>query len=215
MDDACVRGHDAQVAQGVLAPLEEPVSLLISLVFQVSVDLDGGLRTVRVDLDRVVDHEFDRLERIDFEGIAPKVHHRVPHRCEVHHARHAREVLQEGSGGGKRDLLRRRGSGVPVRNGLDVLRSYVGAVFGAEQVFEEDSDRIGQLLKIETAFFQLEEAKVAVFLAANREDRSGFEAVHDALARSLRQLGATAKAVDWAPIPPRSLPFSEPVWVLS
>jgi hypothetical protein len=66
----CVRRNDLEVVQRVLSPLEEGVALHIALELQIPVDEEGGLAAIGVDLDAVVDDQFNRLKRVDPRGFA-------------------------------------------------------------------------------------------------------------------------------------------------
>src|SRR5205823_5163220 len=59
-------------------------------------------------------------------------------------SRHAGEVLEQDAAGGKRDLLGWKGRRVPVRQRLDVGGADAEAVLGAEQVFQQDLERVRQ-----------------------------------------------------------------------
>ena len=94
MDDARVRGHGSKVVQRLLAPAKKLVPLSIPLKFQIDVDLQGVGGAEPVDLDRVIDDEIHRDQRIDFLGISAHAGHRAPHCRQVHNGRNTREVLQ-------------------------------------------------------------------------------------------------------------------------
>ena len=79
----------------------------------------------------MVDDEFDRLQRIDFGGIAAEPNHGIAHRREVDDRRNAREILQQHAGGLKRDLGA-LGRGRPARERLDVSPCHRRAVLGSQ-----------------------------------------------------------------------------------
>ena len=101
-------------------------------------------RAVLVDLHRVVDDQLGRGERIDLLGIAAEAHDRLAHRGEVDDAGHAGEVLHDHARGREGDFVRGRGLRVPVQQRFDVLARDVDAVLEAQQVLEQDLQRIGQ-----------------------------------------------------------------------
>ena len=63
MADPGRRRDDAEVVERLLAPAQEGVALLVSLVVAVGVDVEGAGVAEGVDLDRVVDHEVDGDQR--------------------------------------------------------------------------------------------------------------------------------------------------------
>ena len=65
-----------------------------------------------VDLDGVIDHELDRLQRIDALRIAAESGDAVAHRGQIGHARHAGEILEQHPRRHERDL----GRGPPGRH---------------------------------------------------------------------------------------------------
>ena len=69
MADARARRHRAEVAQRGLAPLEELVALAVALELEFGVEEEGGFAAVFIHLHRVVDHEVDRLQRVDLRRV--------------------------------------------------------------------------------------------------------------------------------------------------
>ena len=63
--DADARGHDLEGVEGLHAPFHELVALFVALEFQLHVEVERVLGAVVVDLDRVVDHQVDRHQRLD------------------------------------------------------------------------------------------------------------------------------------------------------
>ncbi len=120
-----------------LAPAQEGVPLAVPLELELDVPCESLARAEHVDLHGVVDHELDRDQRIDLLRLAPELGHRVAHRGEVDHGRHAGEVLQQDPGRRERDLAARLVGRDPARDGLDVLPVAV-----AEDVLEQDAERV-------------------------------------------------------------------------
>ena len=138
--------HHAEVAERFLPPAQELVALAIALELDLGVALERDHVAEHVDLDRVVDHEIDRHQRIDPLGIAAEAPHGVAHRGQVHHARHAGEVLQDHASGLERDLLV-GGLRRPAGDALDIRFGDLIAVAGAQRGFEQDANREGQTLE--------------------------------------------------------------------
>ena len=65
MADAGAGRHDAEVGEALLAPFQEPVALLVLLVFARHVLAERLAGAEIVDHDRMVDDEVDRHQRID------------------------------------------------------------------------------------------------------------------------------------------------------
>ncbi len=105
MADAGAGRHDREVGEGLLAPLQEAVALLVLLVFARHVLRQRFRGAEMVDDDRMVDDEVDRNERIDLVRIAAERGHRVAHRGEVDDGRHAGEILHQDAGRAEGDLV--------------------------------------------------------------------------------------------------------------
>ena len=83
MDDAGPGRHDPQVAERRLGPAQELVALAVALVLALDVERERRRRAELVHLDRVVDDEVRRDERVDQRRVAAEVGHRVAHDREV------------------------------------------------------------------------------------------------------------------------------------
>ncbi len=83
MDDSRIGRNDAEILERVLPPAEKRVPLAVALKFQLGVGRERLRRAGLVDLHRVVDHQLDRLERIDLPGVAAQPLHRVAHGGQV------------------------------------------------------------------------------------------------------------------------------------
>jgi hypothetical protein len=170
------RGHNAKVVERLLSPAEERVALLVSLVVALGVDLEGALVAEGIDLDRVVDDQVDRDERIDLRRVRAEVVHRVAHGGEVHYGGHAREVLHQHPGGLERDLDARVGLRVPARDRLDVFGGHGASVLEAQDVLEQNLQRVGQPRGVELALQSIEAVDLELAVA-DRERVAGSEAV--------------------------------------
>jgi hypothetical protein len=140
--DAGAGRNDGEIGESLLAPLQEAIALLVLLVFARHV-LPERLRGPGiVDHHRMVDDKIDRHERVDLARVAAERRHRVAHRREVHHRRHAGEVLHQHASGAKGDLVFRLPLVVhPRRDRLDILLRDAPAVLVAQQVLEHDLER--------------------------------------------------------------------------
>ena len=104
MDDAGPGRDDPQVAERGLRPAQELVALAVALVLALDVEGERIRRPEPVDVDRVVDDEVGRDERVDHGRIAAELGHRVAHDRQVDDGRHAGQVLEDHARGHERDL---------------------------------------------------------------------------------------------------------------
>ena len=142
--DARVRRDDLEIAERPLAPAEKGITLAVARELELRVEGKGVGATEIVDLHRMIDHEFDGLQRIDAVRVAVERDHRVAHRGQVDHARHAGEVLEQHARGHEGDFLLEVRRRVPLRYRLDVGGLHEGAIFAPQQVLEQDLHRVGQ-----------------------------------------------------------------------
>ena len=101
-------------------------------------------RAGEIDLHGVIDDEIDRHERLDDFRIAAEALHRAAHGREIHHQRHAGEILQNNARDDEWNFLVRRRLRVPVRERLDILAPHFLAVAISQHRFENDADADGQ-----------------------------------------------------------------------
>ena len=132
-----------------------------------------------IHLHRVVDHEIARRQRIDPFRIAAEPLHRLAHDREIHHGRHAREILRQNPRRHEGDFLFLLCFGIPIRQRFDVARAHVMVVFLSEQVFQQDFQRNRQPRDVlEAGLFQEIEPENIVALVADGERLSRAETVH-------------------------------------
>jgi hypothetical protein len=99
MDDARGRGHDAEILERPLAPLEELIPLAVALKLTLGVEEEGEGRAELIYLHRVVDDQIDGHDGVDAVGIAAQPGHGRAHRGQIDDGRHAGEVLQNDAAG--------------------------------------------------------------------------------------------------------------------
>jgi hypothetical protein len=97
-----------------------------------------------IDLDRVIDDELDRLQRVDPLRVAAEPDDAVAHGGEIDHGWDAGEVLKQDARGREGDLLLHLRRDVPPAKRFDILRVDEPRVFTAQQVLEQDFQRIRQ-----------------------------------------------------------------------
>ena len=176
MDDSGLRRHDLEVPEGLLAPAEEGVALLVSLELELGVPGEREPARELVDLHGMVDHELGRQQRVDASGSPPELAHRVAHRGEIDDGGNAREVLQKDAGGRERDLPAGLVPRNPRRDRLDVRCGHRIAVLEPEDVLEQDAQRVREPADVATGLERFEPEDL-VGLTADRESRAGSEAV--------------------------------------
>ena len=104
VDDAGAGRHDAQAGERALRPAQQLVALAVALVLALDVERERAGAAELVDLDRVVDDQVGRHERLDACRVAADIGHRVAHRGEIDDGRDAGEVLEQDARGHERDL---------------------------------------------------------------------------------------------------------------
>ncbi len=174
--DPCRRRHDAEVVEGLATPLEERVALAVAFELALGVEGEGALVAEGVDLHRVVDDQVDVDQRVDLLRIAADLRHRVAHRRQVDDRGDAGEVLHQDPCRLEGDLDARRRGRVPAGDRLDVGVGDRGAVLEAEDVLEQDLDRVGQARDLE-ALGERVEPEDLVGAATHLEGRTGAEGV--------------------------------------
>ncbi|MFK4643667.1 hypothetical protein ABIF96_002241 [Bradyrhizobium ottawaense] len=171
-------GHDGEVRERLLAPLQELVALLVLLVFLGDVLAESLVVTEEVHDHGMVDDEIDRNQRIDLLGIAAELLHRVAHRGEVDHRGHAGEVLHQHARRAEGDLMLQRLLAQPFRDRDDVLFLDRAAVLVAQEVLEQDLHRIGKFgNSLQTILLGRGQAVIDIGLGADLEGLFAFEAV--------------------------------------
>jgi hypothetical protein len=140
--DAGAGGHDAEVVEGRRAPAQEAVALDIALVLAIDILAEGLGGAEGVHHHGVVDDQVDGVQGVDLLGIGAELGHGVAHGGQVDHRRHAGEVLHQDPGRAEADLVLHGALVIePCSQGLDVVGTHSGAVFVAQQVFQQHLHR--------------------------------------------------------------------------
>ncbi len=138
MNDAGIRWYHFEIGEGFLAPLQEAVTFLVALVFDFGIQIDGVLVTEAVDLDRVIDDQFRRLQRIDFLRVATERLHGITHGGQIDNCGYTGEVLHQHARRAIGYFLTRLSLRIPVDDGFNILPGDGFVVFKAQQVFEQN-----------------------------------------------------------------------------
>ena len=144
VDDAGVRRHHLEIAERSLAPAQERVALAIAFELDAVVVGERLRRAVFIHLHGVVDDELGGRERIDLLGVATEPGDGFAHGGQIDHAGHAGEVLHDHARGREGDLVGGCRLRIPVEQGVDVLARDVDAILEAQQVLEQDLERVGK-----------------------------------------------------------------------
>ena len=142
--DAGAGRHHAQAVERLLAPAQELIALAVALVLELDVAPERHRLARRVDLHRVIDDQVGRSNRAHQLRRAAQLGEGLAHGGQIHHRRHAGEVLQDDAGRAERDLAGGRGRRIPARHRLDVLAGHALVVLVAQEVLEQDAQREGQ-----------------------------------------------------------------------
>ena len=180
MADAGAGGHDGEVLEGALAPLEELIALAVALIFQINVLLEGLGVAELIDDHRMVDHEIDGNERVDALGLAAELGDGVTHGGQIHHGGHAGEVLHQHARGTEGDFLLAALAAIdqPCGAALDVRLGDGAAVLEAQEVLDQHLHGIGELGDALQAILLGDlEREVMVGLGAYGERFAAFETV--------------------------------------
>ena len=166
--DAGPRRHDLEVPERLLAPAEEARSARGCARTRTPRSDERGARAEDVDLDRVVDHELDRNQRVDLLRLAAQVGHGVAHRGEVDDGRDAGEVLEQDAGRRERDLAVRLVCRDPPGHGFDIR-----AVAGPKHVLEQDAQRVGEACHIPLLLQRVEPVDLELAIADRESGARG------------------------------------------
>src|SRR5690606_9689913 len=126
-----------EVVERGLTPAQELVALLVALVLDLDVALEGVRTAEDVDDDGVVDDQLGRGEGIDLRRVPAELGDRLTHGGEVDDAGDSGEVLHDDPRWGELDLGVRLGVLVPTTEGADMVGGDVRAVLGPQEVLEE------------------------------------------------------------------------------
>ena len=178
MDDAGVGRHDAEVVERFLAPAQERVALAVAAELERGVQVGRVALGIVVDLHRVIDDELDRLQRVDLARVAAELDDAVAHGRQIDNGGDAGEVLQQHARRREGDLLLRAGTDIPAGQRLDVVRVDEPRVLAAQQVLEQDLQRVRQPRDVgETGLLERRQAEDVEGVATDRDRRACVERI--------------------------------------
>ncbi len=151
MDDAGVRRYDREVGECRLAPAQERIALAVPLELEQRIQIERIGSAVVVHHDRVVDHELGRDQRVDAGRVAPQLRHRIAHGGQVDDGGHAREVLHDHARGREGDFALRELARIRLGEREDIFAGDRAPVLVAQQVLQQDLQRVGQASDVRLA----------------------------------------------------------------
>jgi hypothetical protein len=107
MNNTRAGGHNLEVVESALSPLQELKSLVISLELQLLILAEGILSLGNINLNGVVNDQIDRAGRVDVLGVQAQIFDGISHGGQVTDGGDTSEILQQNSGGleGNFDVL--------------------------------------------------------------------------------------------------------------
>ena len=181
MHDAGVGWNNRQIAESGLSPAQKSVAFFVAQKLEFGIELKCLRRAEFVHLHRVVDDQFGGLQGIDQRGIAGEHLHGIAHGGEIDHRGHSGEVLHQNAARRESDFLVRFRLAVPGCERADVLFGHTAAVFGAQQVLQENAQRKRKMLGRNALLVERIEAVDFVVVATNAESGTAAKAVHKRL----------------------------------
>ena len=137
MANAGAGRHNAEVVECLLTPFQESIAFDIAFVFAFDIDFKCARIAEFINHHRVVNHQINRVQRVDLFGIPPKADNPVTHGSQINHGRHTGKVLHQHAGRAIGDLARVfAATGGPFGKGLDVVNRYGFAIFKPQHVFQ-------------------------------------------------------------------------------
>ena len=194
MDNARVGRHHSEVVEGFLRPPQKGIALLVAIEFEIGIGLERIGSTEEVHLNRVVNHQLGRLQRVDLLRVSSHTRDGVPHGGEVRHRRDSGEVLEEHPGRHEGDFLL-SGLRTPSRQVFNIFLFYKPPIFIAQQVFKQDFQAEGQAGRIPHArFLQCVQAENVVRVRPDSQRLAGTETVQHKIRPFCDEDGITAYA---------------------
>src|SRR5687767_4002694 len=146
--------HNAEVAEGFLPPFQKFIPFAVAMEFHFSISCERVCGREKINLDRMVNDQVHRHQRIDLPWVTTKARNCCTHCGQVHYCGYSGKILHDDTRRKKRNPRAN-----PVRSpGGDVLHIALldlQIVTLTERCFEHDSDRKRKSLEIrETRFFQ-------------------------------------------------------------
>ena len=175
--DAGAGRHDAEVAEGALAPAQELVALAITGEFHLDILAHGVGLARAVHHHRMVDDQIDRHQRVDLPRVAAERDDAVSHRGEIDHAGHAGKILHQDAAGLERHFLGRTALGQPAGDALRILHRIAAAILEPQHIFQQHLQAHRQARHVTQSLRSLGQAEVEISFAVHDQRGFGVEGV--------------------------------------
>ena len=176
--DAGAGRHDPEIVERRLPPAQKGIALVVALVLELDVGLEGAPAAVIIDHHGMVDNEVDRRQWVDRVGVGAELGHGPAHGGQVDDRRHAGEILHQHPRGAIGDLAVDLAALQPSRERLDVGHCHGAPVLVAQQILEQHLERVRQPREVpEPSLFGRLETEIVVGPAAHGEAAAGLQAV--------------------------------------
>jgi hypothetical protein len=142
--DPGARRNDLEIIESGLTPAQELITLVVAAVFDLDVPSECIGCTEDISDHGVIDYQLCWRERVDLGRVATHICHCLTHRGQIDYTWHTREVLHDHSGRCELNLFAGLGVRIPARQCPNVIGGDIGAVFGAEQVLQQDLEAVRQ-----------------------------------------------------------------------
>jgi hypothetical protein len=167
MDNTGARWGDGEVLEGILSPLEELKTFVVTSKFDFLVFEESVFDSADIGLDRVVNYQIHWDLRIDVAGVLAETRHSVTHGGEVYDRRHAGEVLENYTGGLERNFDIQLGCGFPIKDFLDVFAADFEFVAIADGGLKKHADRVRQFFN--AGVLQVRQGEIVERLGTHRK----------------------------------------------
>ena len=176
--DARIRRHHLEIEKCFLPPAQKRIAFQIALHLDFRVQQKRLPRSKIIHLHGMIDHQIRRKQRIDFPGIAAQSLHRVAHRRQIDHRRHAREILHQHARRHEGHFLPRRLGRIPFRQHFNIRGLDEASIFIAQEIFQQHLQRKGKPRNCaDAALLQFRQAENFITAAAGRERAARAKAV--------------------------------------
>src|SRR2546421_3198352 len=95
VDDAGARRHDTKIAERLLPPAQQGITLTVAFVLSLDVASKSERRAEHIYLHRVIDYEVSRHQGIHLFRVTPHASDSGAHGCEIGYRWHACKILQQ------------------------------------------------------------------------------------------------------------------------
>ncbi len=113
--------HHAEIIKGFGAPTEKLITFLVAFKLFFDIGTESVVIAMIINHHRMVDHQINRAERINFLRIATEVLHCLAHCRQINNSRNAGEILHQHAGRTVSDFAVRTFAFEPCAQGFDII----------------------------------------------------------------------------------------------